>query len=229
MPAAAVLASILASVWASIQSGLVALWAKLQVLKFVKILVAKILALTVFEYRRPITFTLAFLTTFNHTIRSGYEAATGIEPRTWTEVGYILLAEAQEKFLGSASHIAEGLRQLLELQFVSGIWNVWTGVAAIIMLLFIWVAYREWGRNRTVDLEQKAMVFTILFLTIAVVEGAEDIQLLLDRLFLIIEVIASQVYDLLGLFEEITGSELPVNETSEVNTTTNSTNTTANG
>lgn len=174
-----------------------------------KLFLLKALGFVALMFRKKVVFAAAFFTTFHRTFARIYEIVALGESGGLREVAGVLWVEAGDKFLGSLSHLNLGLEHLIQWDVIRGVWNLWTGAAAIYMLLFLWTAvFRGKVQNSEVEWPEQALVLAVLVSLTAVFEGSEVVR----RLFENIGLLASGIFDVLYSVSDVLGSEGNVSE-----------------
>ena len=154
----------------------------------------------------------ALLTTFSQTLQATRQLYSG--DLGWQEFGEIVLSEMADKFLSAAGNISNGLGEFVAFvsgetlcgwaggfhHIVSGVLQIWTGVAAIYLMLFLYRVYRGRWQKADVDKHEQLLVVTILLLVTALLEGTSVLTSLLDHVSVLADV----------------WSGVPVNETQNV-------------
>jgi hypothetical protein len=147
----------------------------------IKPAIYKVITWTLVLFRKKIFLVLATYWTFSNTLKGGLHLANG--SISAGELGNVFVSEAYTKFLGAAPKILEGLKALNNFQLVEGILLVWTGIAAVIMLLYIWKFFREKGQNYSVDGLEYGLVLIIWLLLTSQVHGESLVVNLLNQFY----------------------------------------------
>lgn len=158
-------------------------------------------------FRKKVFLVIATYWTFSNTLKGFLGLLNGSTTRN--ELTTVLVSESYNKFLGAAPKILQGLKALRELQLVEGLVLVWTGMAAVIMLLYIWKFFREKGQNYKVDGLEYLLILVIWLLVTSQVHGQSLILSVLNEFYGLLE----------GLTEFLPSQEL--NNTNTSNTIVN--------
>lgn len=151
-------------------------------------------------FRKKVFLALAVLTTFQDTLTQAYLLVS--KSSTIGSVWNAFTSEAYTKFLGAAPEISQGLTQLiqylsqpLQLNLLqNSIIHLWTGIASVYMLLFLWTwLIRSKVHQKQVDGWEKALILTIWLLASALVHGPEQVIQLFDQVKTVLDSTANVV------------------------------------
>jgi len=136
-------------------------------------------------YRKNVVKAAAVYTTFSSTINKALLAVSGNV--SWMSVGSSFLSEAYSKFLGAAPNLLQGFKALNNLQFVDAALFFWQGIAALIMMFFIYNLIRAKGMTSEVEWPEKALVLALWLSISSQVHGSELVVALFDQVKLLFE------------------------------------------
>lgn len=164
-------------------------------------------------FRKKVFFGAAVFTTFKQTFSELYlllrtgESSLG-------EVGSVFVNDVWNKFLGAAPSILQGLNDLQSGELVSGFLGLWTGVASVYMIMFLYFnVFRGKVQNSEVEWPEKAKFLLIWVLGSALVHGPSVWYGIVEQAGLL----ADSVAEFTGLNEGVNGTS--VNSSEMVNTT----------
>lgn len=146
----------------------------------------KIITWTLLLFRKKAFLLLAIYTTFQETINALFKTVSGT--LSWMTMLEILGSELYTKFVGAAPKILEGLKQIQNLEPI-GIYSLWTGLASIYIVLFIYRKATEFKGLREVEWPEKVLVIVIWVLLTSSVHGTNILIQILAELESIFEVL----------------------------------------
>jgi hypothetical protein len=186
----------------------------------------KLLGLILLTFRQKATVVLAVITSFRDTLAKLAEAvATG---KGWMEIPGLFVEDLLKKSLAASDLLAQGLgkwlqylnadgicTKLVEMDLLlSGLLDVWTGIASIIVLMFLYRLYRGRWQKAEVDRHDQLIFLALIFAVTALIQiGIEQ-----TRLYTVFER-GTSLLDVLAQLMPEAGVEEPVNQTAG-NTTT---------
>lgn len=132
---------------------------------------------------------LAFYTTYRVTLEQLLLAVN--QKVSLVSVGSAFVSESIDKFLGVAPQLLNGLENLQSGEIVPGVISVWTGVAALYMMLYLWNSFRGRVQHTSVDEVETGLVLLVWALISALIH---DPGVLIG--------IVNEVSDLAGLLAE---------------------------
>jgi hypothetical protein len=141
--------------------------------------------------RKKVLFALALATTFQSTIRQAL-----LTVNSSAEIQSVLnsfVSEAYNKFLGAAPELYNGLQKINQGNFLEGGWQVWTGIAALYMLIYMWNAFRGRVQNTEVDDIETGLVLLVWMLASALVHDPS----IITGIFTYVAELAGSLADLL--------------------------------
>lgn len=147
-------------------------------------------------YRKNVVKAAAVYTTFSGTINKVFLAVAGNV--SWMKVGSVFLSEGYTKFLGAAPNLLKGVRSLNELQLVDAAWFLWQGVAALIMMFFIYSMLFGKGMTREIEWPEKVLVLGLWLSISSQVHGSELVLSLFDQVGMLFEGVEGVLPDFSG-------------------------------
>lgn len=162
-------------------------------------------------FRKKVFFALAVYWTFSNTLKALFQVVSG--GQTPAQLGQIFLQEAWTKFLGAAPQLLHGLKQIQAGKLVDGGLSLWTAVASLYMMLFLWKLFR--GKFQKVDIDEieQGLVLVVWILASALVHGPE---LLVN--------ISMQLESILDTVSNVMPTNDNVNNSTQINESINLTN-----
>jgi len=162
----------------------------------VKSLIWRFGYLLVLLYRKNIVKAAAVYTTFSSTINKALLAVSG--KAEWLGVGSSFVNEAYSKFLGAAPNLLKGFEALNSLQVVDTALFFWQGVAALIMMFFIYSMLFGKGMTREIEWPEKALVLALWLSISSQVHGSGLIMSLFDQVRVFFESLQAVLPDISG-------------------------------
>jgi len=174
---------------------------------------SKLITWILLLFRKKVVFALAVYWTFSNTLKALFQVVSG--GQTLAQAWQIFLQEAWTKFLGAAPQLLQGLKQVQSGELGAGALSLWTAIASLYMMLFLWKLFRGKFQKVEIDEVEQGLVLVVWVLASALVHGPE---LLIN--------ISVQLEKILNTVSSVMPTNDQVNNTSQVNESMNLTNST---
>lgn len=137
-------------------------------------------------YASKITKVFAVATALGGTIKAGTTALS--TDNGWMHVAAVFTTEVYRETLSATGLISTGFQQLtafltqpgvcshlVNLELIAfGLFNLWRGIAIVIVILTLWGYYRSRGRKTEVDFDEKILLIVALFSATALINSGGD-------------------------------------------------------
>lgn len=154
-----------------------------------RIFFSRILTLVVLAFRKKVVKALAVYTTFNSTINDFLLSVTG--EGEWKQVFRSFWQESYNEFLGAAPNLLKGFQSLNEFQVVDAALFFWQGLAALIMMFWIWNLLRAKGMTSEVEWPEKALLLALWLTLSSLIHGTELVVSLFDQVKILVDSVQS--------------------------------------